>query len=127
MRTGLAISLVLLALTLGAGWAEENENRLLSRKYESAAEELRIMADKGEWKRAEETIEAYLQSWQETVPWLQVLINHEDIDDVTLALVRLQAAIRAEDETACFEACAELKENALHIHHRDAFTLGNVL
>ncbi len=127
MRTGLAISLVLLALTLGAGWAEENENRLLSRKYESAAEELRIMADKGEWKRAEETIEAYLQSWQETVPWLQVLINHEDIDDVTLALVRLQAAILAEDETACFEACAELKENALHIHHRDAFTLGNVL
>ncbi len=127
MRTGLVISLILLALTIGVGCIEENENRNLSRRYESAAEEMRIMAEKKEWKRAEETVAAYIESWQETVPWLQVLINHEDIDDVTLALVRLQAAVRAEDEAACLEACAELKENALHIHHRDAFTLGNVL
>lgn len=127
MRTGLMISLILLALTIAVGAVEENENRRLSQKYVSAAEEMQIMAEKEEWSRAGETVGAYLQTWQETVPWLQVLINHEDIDDVTLALVRLQAAVRAQDKTASFEACAELKENARHIHHRDAFTLGNVL
>jgi len=72
-------------------------------------------------------VSAYMEDWQHTVPWLQILINHEDIDDVTLALVRLQSAIRAQEKSACYEACAELKENARHIYHRDALTLGNVL
>ncbi len=127
MRTGLMISLVLLVLTVTVGWVEENENRKLSERYVSAAEEVHIMTEKGEWSRARETVDAYLDSWQDTVTWLQMLINHEDIDDVTLSLVRLQAALRAEDEVSSFEACAELKENARHIYHRDDFSLGNVL
>ena len=85
------------------------------------------MAEKSDWGKAQETVTAYMRDWEDTASWLQLLINHEDIDDVTLALVRLNAAIAAEEQAGCFEACAELKENARHIHHRDAFTLGNVL
>lgn len=85
------------------------------------------MAEKKDWPRAQEIVSAYLAAWQDTVPWLQILINHDDIDDVTLALERLQAAVLAQEQPACFEACAELRENARHIFHRDAFTLGNVL
>lgn len=85
------------------------------------------MAEKHEWARAAETAAAYLESWRETVPFLQMLINHEDTDSVTLSLVQLQAAIRAEDEAGCFIACAELRENAQHLYHRDGFTLANVL
>lgn len=127
MRTSLIISLVLLALTIGGGMLEEAQTRILCDRYVSAAEELHILTEKAEWARAQETVSAYLSSWQETVPWLQILINHDDIDDVTLSLERLQAAIAAQEQGTCFEACAELKENASHIHHRDAFTLGNVL
>ena len=121
------ISFVLLVLTIGGGILEEAETQRQSHRYISAAEEVQIMADKGEWRRAAETVDAYLGTWEETVPWLQILINHEDIDDVTLSLVRLKAAVAAEEQGSCLEACAELKENARHIHHRDAFTLGNVL
>ena len=38
-----------------------------------------------------------------------------------------QAAIDAMEQGSCYEACAELRENARHIYHRDAFTPGNVL
>lgn len=127
MRTSLMISLVLLALTIGAGLWAEKQTDILSQRYVSAAEELRIMAEKSDWQRARETAAAYMASWMDAKPWLQVLINHDDIDDVTLALTRLQAAIEAEEQAACYEICAELRENAGHIHHRDAFTLGNVL
>lgn len=127
MRTSLFIALVLLALVIGGGMLEEKETEILSERYTSAAEELRIMAEKSEWNRAQETVNAYMTDWEDTASWLQLLINHEDIDDVTLALVRLEAAIAAQEQAGCFEACAELKENARHIHHRDAFTLGNVL
>jgi len=127
MRTGLWISLLLLGATLALGWWEACENRELSRRYVSAAEELRTLTEMQDWPRAAEAVSAYMEDWQHTVPWLQILINHEDIDDVTLALVRLQSAIRAQEKSACYEACAELKENARHIYHRDALTLGNVL
>jgi len=100
---------------------------VLSRRYVSAAEELHTLSEMQDWPRAADVIAAYIDDWQRTVPWLQILINHEDIDDVTIALVKLQSAIRAQEQSACFEACAELKENARHIYHRDAFTLGNVL
>lgn len=127
MRTSLIISLVLLCLTIGGGMLEEAETRVLSERYISAAEELQVMAEKQEWQRAQDTVNAYIASWQETIPWLQILINHEDIDDVTLALERLRAGIEAQEQGSCYEACAELRENARHIFHRDAFTLGNVL
>jgi len=127
MRTSLIISLVLLLVVIGGGMLEEMETEILSARYVSAAEELRVMAEKSDWSKAQETVMAYMRDWEDTAAWLQLLINHEDIDDVTLALVRLNAAVAAKEQAGCFEACAELKENARHIHHRDAFTLGNVL
>ena len=127
MRTSLMIAMVLLGLVIAGGLLEEHETQILSQRYQSAAEELHIMTGSEDWDRAAETVAAYLEDWQSTVPWLQILINHEDIDDVTLALERLQAAIEAKERGSCFEACAELRENAGHIQHRDAFSLGNVL
>lgn len=127
MRTSLTISLILLMLTIGAGLLEEKETLRLSEQYVSAARELRIMMEAADWTRAADTIGAYRDKWEREVSWLQVLINHEDIDDVTLALERLHALIDAQEKGAAYEVCAELEENARHIHHRDAFTLGNVL
>ena len=127
MRTSLAIAAALLMLTIAGGVLAEKQTEALSQRYVSAAEELRIMTEKADWLRAQETISAYMDDWEKTTPWLQVLINHDDIDDVTLALTRLRAAIAAREQPACYELCAELNENARHIHHRGAFTLGNVL
>ena len=127
MRTGLMISLVLLCATIGLGCWAEHETKQISHRYEEASEEIYTLADMADWSRAEQVIDNYLHDWKQTVPWLQMLINHEDIDDITLALERLCACIAAKDTAACYENCAELKENARHIHHRDAFSLGNVL
>ena len=96
-------------------------------RYVSAAEELLILTENEEWQRAGETVESYIGSWEQTVPWLQTLINHDDTDSVTAALAQLRAGIRAQEQAMCYEACAMLRENARHLYHRDAFTLGNVL
>lgn len=127
MRTGVWISVLLLAATAAFGWWEEESNLALARRYVSAAEELRVLGEMQDWERAENLVSAYMEDWQKTIPRLQIMINHEDIDDVTLALVKIQAAIQARDQSSCYEASAELLENARHIYHRDAFNLGNVL
>lgn len=127
MRTSLWIAIVLLVLTLGSGLYTAHRVETLSERYLSAAEELQVMTAAQQWQRADETIQAYMSSWTKTVPWLQMLINHDDADDVTLALKRLQAGIKAQDVPLCLESCAELRESAEHLYHRDAFTPGNVL
>lgn len=127
MRTSLLLSIVLLALTIAAGCWTGRVAESLSDRYVSAAEELRILTSSGDWPRAAEVADAYSADWAQTIPWLQMLINHEDIDDLTLSLTRLTAAIARQDAAECAYACAELRENAGHIYHRDAFTLGNVL
>ena len=85
------------------------------------------MTEAGQWDRAAETLAAYQETWQETLTWLQMLVHHDDTDDVTLAMLRLDAGIRQRDGTLCAESCNELEENARHIYHRDALTLANVL
>ena len=127
MRSSLVLSIVLLMLTIAAGCWTGSIAGSLSDRYRSAAEELHILTRAADWARAAEVAAAYTEDWHRTVPWLQILINHEDIDDVTLSLTRLESAIAQQDAAECAYACAELKENAGHIYHRDAFTLGNVL
>ena len=127
MRTSLCIALALLLITVGGGVVTAQKIRSVSDRYVSASQELLSMTEHGEWQRAAETAEAYLDTWRDLMPRLQTIINHEDTDDVTLSLVQLTAAIRARDASACCIACAELRENAQHLYHRDAFTLANVL
>ena len=127
MRSSLILAVVLTALTIAAGCWTGHTAQTLSEKYISAAEELLIFTRQAEWSRAQEAIAAYHADWRRIVPWLQILINHEDIDDVTLSLTRLQTAVARQDAAECAYACAELLENARHIYHRDALTLGNIL
>lgn len=127
MRTGLGISVVLLALVIACGCISASLTTQVSIRYVSAAEEMAALVEMEDWQRAGETAQAYLASWEKTQAWLQILANHEDTDDVTMSLKRIAAGIQAEDRSMCLEACGEMRENALHIYHRDAFTLGNVL
>ncbi len=127
MRTSVWIALALLTVTLAAGLVTQGAMQGISERYISAAQELRSMTAHEEWQRARETTQAYLEDWRSLEPTLQMLINHDDTDDVTLSLVLLEAAIEARDIAGCLTACAQLEENAQHLYHRDAFTLGNVL
>ncbi len=127
MRTSLTVSLILLVLTIAAGVLTAHMVQDLSERYVSAAEELRILTEDGDWARAEAAVDDYLAAWKKASPWLQVLLNHEDADGVALSLGRLQLGIRAKDTDMCRDACAELREYARQVYQRDAFTLANVL
>lgn len=127
MRTSLWIAIGLLVVVLLTGAVTSVQMRQISDRYVSAAEELFVLTALGDWGRSAETAADYLTDWRKVVPRLQMLINHDDTDAVTLTLVRLQAAIAARDTAGALAACAEMRENAEHLYHRDAFTWANVL
>lgn len=127
MRTGAAVAAALLAAVLLGGMITGNLTQQVSDRYVAASQEILVMAEGGQWDRAAQTLAAYQETWQETLRWLQMLVHHDDTDDVTLAMLRLEAGIRGQDAGLCREACNELAENARHIYHRDALTWANVL
>ena len=127
MRTNLWVSLGLLAIVIVFGVWSSSTMDSLSQRYISAAEELLTLTQGEQWQRADEVTGAYRERWEETSAWLQMLIVHEELDAVDMALKRIHAGIQAQEQSLCYEGCAELRENAEHLSHRDAFTLGNIL
>lgn len=127
MRSSLVITVVLLVLVIAGGLLNAQVTRDISNRYVSAAEELMALTEAGDWERAAQVAGDYHSSWEETLQWLEILVNHDDADDVTLALIQIEAGIRTRDLVTCTVGCNELKENAMHIYHRDAFTIGNIL
>lgn len=127
MKTGIWISMALLVLTIALGVWSGAEMRALSEEYAENAEELRLLAESENWEGAQQRLQKCQTAWQQKVPWLQTLINHDDVDAVTMALKKIEAGLLSRERSLCLEACAELGENAAHLYHRDALTLGNVL
>lgn len=57
MKTGVWISLILLALTIGMGVWSGEEVRALSEEYVASAEELRTLAEAENWAGAEAALQ----------------------------------------------------------------------
>ena len=127
MRSRLFISIALLLLVVAGGMLNARVARGISDRYVSAAEELLVLTESGQWQRAADTAGAYHASWEKTLSWLQILINHEDGDSLSRALLMVESGIRTRDVSLCVQGCGEMKEAARHLYHRDALTLGNVL
>ena len=115
MRTSMAIASALLIVSLALGlWCAQASDEI-SARYVSAAAEIRTLAQAGSWQRAEETAQAYLESWRETAAWLHVILNHEETEALTLALRRAKASVSERDGAGCVQACVELEEEAVRI------------
>ena len=97
MKTGVWISLILLALTIGLGVWSGEEVRALSEEYVASAEELRTLAEAENWAGAEAALQKCQSVWKQKVPWLQTLINHDDVDAVTTALKKIEAGISSRE------------------------------
>lgn len=127
MKTNLWVAMALLVIVIAFGVWSAGLMSGLSARYISASEELLLLTQDQQWQRADEVVSAYRESWNDISEWLQMIVIHEELDAVDIALKRVHAGIRAQDQSLCYEGCAELRENAEHLWHRDAFTLGNVL
>lgn len=54
-------------------------------------------------------------------------LNHEDTDELTLAMRTLEAGIRTQSAPLCALGCTQMEESAQHLSHRDALNWANIL
>lgn len=126
MRSKLWISLALLLTVLSGGWMLSRRTIETSDTLTAAAAELRCLSEAGDWDSAAQSLTGWQRRWETMLPGLQMTIDHADTDQVSLALLTLQAGIRTHNAPLCALGCVQLEESARHLHHRDALRWQNI-
>lgn len=127
MKRQLILTLSLLIFTLLLGLVCEYGSRRITNDYQSDMLSVALHLSEEDWESALLRTESIHMDWQQKCRVVQLWINHADIDHVTEALLALRAAIIAQDFSAALTAYGQCVENFGHLHHRDAFTLRNIL
>lgn len=127
MRRSLILLLVVTVLVLGLGVLCEWGNQRVSQKYQDAMLQVGVALGDGRWEQAETMTMAISSAWARESGWVQLWVNHADTDNVTQALRGLMSAISLQDEMNALLYYSDCLENFGHLHHRDAFTLKNIL
>lgn len=127
MKRQLILTLVLLAVTLLVGLACEYGSLQVARTYQNDLLSVALALSEEDWDNALLHTENICVGWQKQSRIVQLWINHKDIDDVAAGLIDLRAALLSRDFSAALSACGQCVENFGHLHHRDAFTLRNIL
>lgn len=127
MKRQLFLTLFLLVFTLMLGLVCEYGSRRIANSYQSSMLSIAAALADDDWDTALQDVELLHTSWQKDSHFVQLWINHEDIDHVAESLISLRAAVITQDLTAALDACGQCTENFGHLHHRDAFTLRNIL
>lgn len=127
MRRSLIVSLLILAFTAAVGGTCEWYNGDLARRYAEGLLSVSEALSGERWEEAGRQVSALSQRWNREKTWVQLWVNHAETDAVTYALRGLEVSIRERDRLSAWLYYGESGENFAHLHHRDAFTLKNIL
>jgi len=127
MKRQLILTVSLLVVTLLLGIACEYGGFRVARDYQSSMLSVGISLAEENWDHALRRTESIHADWQKKSRVVQLWVNHADIDHVTESLIALRSAIIARDLPGALSAYGVCVENFGHLHHRDAFTLRNIL
>ncbi|MBQ9299753.1 MAG: DUF4363 family protein [Clostridia bacterium] len=97
------------------------------RRYRLALMPVEAALDGGQWEEALRLTQQISIQWEREAGFIQLWINHADTDAVTHALRGLEISARNADFLSAMLFYGDCVENFDHLHHRDAFTLKNIL
>ena len=127
MRTGLVVSVVILVLVAVLGFFSQQFITTLGERYQGAARELLALQEAGDWGRLQEAAAGYREAWTQTAPLVRMLIHHEDVDAIALALLEIQASALTRSAPDCALACCHLEAAAERMMAHDRMCLDNLL
>ena len=127
MKATLWIIIILAAAIITVGLVSDNVSAKVVKEYSGQAIQIKEIIKKDDWEGARRVTQDMEKKWKETCEWLQFWVDHQDTDNVNLALKKILAAIEVQSLDSYYQADAELMEGLDHVQHRDALTIGNLL
>ena len=127
MKRSLILSVAILAVILLLGGYVEHATQSAARRYQQALYDVGSSLENADWPQARDQLAALSARWERECEGIQLWVNHADTDAVTHALNGLIASVDLRDILSSRLYLGECLENFNHLHHRDAFTLKNIL
>ena len=127
MKRSLIVAVVILILVAAMGGGCEYYTHRLVRSCQAALTDIAGSMAKEQWQAAVDGVERLSLRWERVCSWVQLWVNHADTDAVSHALRGLLASLNQRDRLSSMLYYGECVENFAHLHHRDAFTLKNIL
>ena len=126
MKTFVTSMIVLLVLLVGIGIYSIYIDGVMQ-KIEKCVENISESAYKKEWSICKERIKELLEVWRKNEPVLAMFNDHEDVDNIEIAIGKLKENVLHENYENTFHALTETKILLERIKKNETFTLENVL
>lgn len=125
MKAIIPITIVIIAFLCFAIWMQNSLNNTAQdmAKHLEVVEGAVLTED---WDLASNEMEIAQRKWDNVKKRWQMLIDHQEIDNIESTLVRVQSWIDLEGRDDCLTELATLKLFVLHIPEREAFRLTNI-
>ena len=95
----------------------------ISEEMQARVSTVASLAEEADTAQALARTRDLMGDWEKRSGLIAMWVNHEDVDEVSLGLERLEA----EEPFFARLYLAQLQEALSHIYHRDAFQLKNIL
>lgn len=127
MRTGLIVSMVILAIVVVLGIFSQQLIVAEGNRYESAAQELLTLCSDGLWDETLALARSYRDRWDGTAHWMRMLLHHDDVDAIALSLSEIQAGALSQSLSSSVLGCYHLANAAQRMVAHDRMNLENLL
>ncbi|AFM01048.1 MULTISPECIES: DUF4363 family protein [Desulfitobacterium] len=125
LRTYLVAGILILMLVLGGYWQNHyvsESTDIMVEKLVNVEEQIRTKS----WSNADQEIGKFSQEWSETKKLWSILIDHQEIDEIDLSLIRLEQYIKENEMVLSLGEVCALRMLINHIADKGMITLQNI-
>lgn len=123
----LAYSLIIVILIIAVGILTIEMLKRESESLHSLFTEIENSIYFDEWEKAKHIVKETQNQWDKYKKIWPMLIDHLEIDNVTVRLSELQAYVLNQDKTESLSKLAALKVLIKHIPEKESFIIQNIL
>jgi hypothetical protein len=125
MRSILLI-IVTLGLILGAGFFTISEVSGTSKVLLSHCDGIKTGVRDGEWEKALEHLKRFEDFWNGVKPLWEILIDHTEIDNIDMALAKIEQYIKTGEKGLALGELSSLELLIRHIPDKEKLSLENI-
>lgn len=118
---------VLTALIVGISIYSQQLLRKDSDNLLAAIEKAEKYMDSNNWKSAENSLSQVEKTWSDVKGTWSALIDHQEIDNIDIALSRLQMLVKTKEQPSSLSEAAALKKYIGHIPTMGRIVMENLL
>jgi predicted negative regulator of RcsB-dependent stress response len=120
---------VIIAIAIFVGFALWTQHTLdsSSKALAQHLDKLELSVKDNNWGHAANEVKALQQTWSKTKNLWQILINHEEVDNIDSTLAKVKQLVGLKEKADSLSEIAVLKLFVLHIPNKESLSIVNIL